>query len=262
MKRILPFLTLVSLSSTAFAGLTYKVQSSTSGPHSVTIAGIVAVDGPNMRMDVINGDDVLFRANSVILSTDGGKTMAVIDGASRSYYELQLDQILGSSTAALKNMGGMFKISFDNPSVTVRDGGNGEPVEGYPTHKSVLDASYDIAIDAMGQKMTTHMTMTTESWTTDQLSSELTNFLQMRGLRTGIESLDRLIEAQSKGVKGFPLKQVSTVRMNQGGSDVTMTTTALVSNIEKKAIDAAQFAMPAGLTKVDDPLTRMMKQLK
>jgi hypothetical protein len=261
MKRFATLLAFVSFSSTAFAGLTYKVQSTTSGLRNVTVAGSVAIEGTNMRMDVSSGDELLFKPNSVILSNDGGKTMAVLDGASRSYYEVQLDQLLGSSTAALKNLGDMVKLSFNNPRVSVRDAGDGEALEGYPTHKFVLDASYDIDIDAMGQKMTTHLTMNTESWTTEQLSSEFTNFLQMRGLRTGVESLDRLIEAQST-VKGFPLKQISTVRMNQGGNDVTMTTTAQVSNIQRKAIDAAQFAMPSGYTKVDDPITKMMKQLK
>jgi hypothetical protein len=84
----------------------------------------------------------------------------------------------------------------------------------------------------------------------------------MRGLRTGVEGLDKQIVAQTAGVKGFPLKQVSTVRMTQGTNDMTMTTTALVSNIEKKSVNAAVFAMPAGFTKVDDPITKMMKQMK
>ncbi len=262
MKRLLPFVAVLFLSSTAFGGLTYKVQSSTNGIRNVTIAGNVTVDGPHVRMDVTTGDNMIFKENSVVLSNDGGKTMTVLDPSSKSYYDLQLDQVLSSSASMLKNLNGMVNLSFNNPHVAVRDAGNGETLEGFVTHKYVLDASYDIAIDAMGQKMTTHMAMTTESWTTDQLSSEFTNFLQMSGFRTGVESLDKLIDAQSSGVKGFPLKQVSTVHMSQNGNDVTMTTTALVTNIEKKTVDAARFAMPEGYTKVDDPITKMMKQLK
>jgi hypothetical protein len=215
-----------------------------------------------MRMDITDGDNMLFKASSVVLSGDGGKTMFVLDAPNKNYYQLQLEQILGTSTAALKSINESIKISFDNPQASVRDGGNGGTLEGYPTRKFVLDASYDIVVDAMGQKMTTHMIMKTESWTTERLSSEFANFLQMRGLRTGVEGLDKLIVAQTAGVKGFPLKQVSTVRMTQGTNDMTMTTTALVSNIEKKSVNAAVFAMPAGFTKVDDPITKMMKQMK
>jgi uncharacterized protein DUF4412 len=262
MKRFFILLAIVSLSTTAFGGLTYKVQSSTNGLRNVTIAGTVAVDGSRMRMDVTSGDNLLFKDNSVVLSNDGGKTMTVLDPTNRSYYELQLDQVVGSTGSMLKNLGGMVKLSFDNPKVSVRNEGNGGAIEGYRTQKSVLDTSYDMNIDAMGQKMTSHLTMTTESWMTDELSSEFSSFLQTRGFRTGVENLDKLIDAQREALKGFPLKQVSTVHLQREGNDVTMTTTATVTNIEKKTLDAAQFAVPAGYTKVDDPITKMLKQIR
>jgi hypothetical protein len=204
---------------------------------------------------------MLFKDNSVVLSTDGGKTMSVLDPSTKNYYDLQLDQVLGSSAGMLKNFGDMVKLTFDNAQIKVKDGGNGGTVEGYATRKYVLDAAYDMNIDAMGQKMTTHLTMTTESWTTDQLAAELSSFLQMRGMRTGVEAVDKLIEAQSS-VRGFPLKQVSTVHVTQRGNEMSMVTTSTVSNIEKKTVDAALFAMPAGYTKVDDPVTKVMQQLK
>jgi hypothetical protein len=262
MKRLLTAVGMMSLACSTFAGVTYKVQSSTTGVQNVTISGNVAVDGSRIRMDVTSGDNILFKDNNVVLSADGGKTMSVLDPSTKNYYELQLDQVMGSTAAMLRNLGDMVKVTFDNAQVSVRDGGNGGTVEGYPTHKYLLDAAYDMNIDAMGQKMTTHMTMKTESWTTDQLASELTSFLQTRGMRTGVEAVDKLIEAQANGVHGFPLRQVSTVHITQRGNDMTMVTTSTVTDIEKKAVDAAQFAMPAGYTKVDDPVTRMMKQIK
>ena len=252
----------MALASSALAGVTYKVQSSTTGMQNVTIAGNVAVDGSHLRMDVTSGDNILFKDNNVVLSADGGKTMSVLDPSTKNYYDLQLEQLLGSSTGLLRGLGDMVKVSFDNAQVSVRDAGNGGTVEGYPTHKYVLDAAYDMNIDAMGQKMTTHMTMSTESWTTDQLAAELSSFLQTRGMRTGVEAIDKLIQAQANGMHGFPLKQVSTVQITQRGNDMTMVTASTVTNIEKKAVDVAQFAMPPGYSKVDDPVTKMMKQIK
>lgn len=263
MKHFPAVFAAMMMASPAFAGVTYNVQSTTSGMRHVNIAGKVTVDGPHVRFDVSSGDKMLFADNAVVLSNDGGKTMTVLDPANKTYFELHLDDVLNSTTAALKNLGGgMFKLSFDNPSVTVHDAGNGETLEGFPTHKSVLDAAYDINIDAAGQKLTTKIKMTTESWMTDQLSSEFASFLQTRGLHTGVEPIDKLIEAQRSAISGFPLKQVSTTHVNQGGSDVTMTTTATVSNVEKKTVDAALFAMPSGYTKVDDPISKMLKALK
>ena len=258
MKRVFTLLLLLASATSALAGVSYKVQSSTNGLRNVTIAGIVTVDGPRMRMDVTTGDNLLFKDNSIVLSSDGGKTMTVFDPATKTYYEMQLDQMIGAATAGLRS-NPLFKVAFENPTVAVRDEGDGEPIEGYRTHKSALNASYDIAIDAMGQKISSHLDMRTESWTTDQLSAEFASFIQQRGIRTGIAEIDKLIEAQSAAVKGFPLKQVSTVKVNQGGDDTTMTTVASVSNIEKKDVAASQFVMPTGYTKVDDPVSKMMK---
>ena len=261
MKRFLFASALSAIAISASAGLTYKVQSTTTGVRSMTLAGTVHVDGPRMRFDVASGDGTLFKDNSLVLSSDGGKTMSIFDPATHNYYDVHLEQLLNSSSSMLNSLGGLVKVEFKNPHVEVRDGGDGGPIEGFPTHKYVLEASYDMAIEAMGQKMMMHSAMTTENWTTDQLSNEFGSFIQARGLRTGIDAVDRLIEAQATATRGFPLKQVSTVHLNQAGGDMTITTTSSVSNIQRRAIEPAQFTAPSGYTKVDDPITKMMRQM-
>jgi hypothetical protein len=183
--------------------------------------------------------------------------MTIFDPATHNFYDLHLDQLLSSTTSMLNSLGGLVHVAFKDPHVEVRDGGDGGAIEGYATRKQVLDASYDLDIDAMGQKMTMHARMTTENWTTEKLSGDFASFIQTRGMRTGIEAVDRLIEAQGNAMRGFPLKQVSTVRMN----DITITTNSSVTDIRRRAIDAAQFATPSGYTKVDDPITKMMRQM-
>ena len=261
MKHFLIASALLATAMSASAGLTYKVQSSTTGVRSMTLAGTVNVDGPRMRFDVASGDGMLFKDNSLVLSSDGGKTMSIYDPATHNYYDVHLEQLLSSSSSMLNSLGSMVKVTFKNPHVEVRDGGDGGTIEGFPTHKYTLDASYDIDIDAMGQKMTMHSAMTTENWSTDQLSGEFASFIQARGMRTGIDVVDRLIEAQATATRGFPLKQVSTVHLNQGGGDMTVSTTSSVSNIQRHNIDPAQFTTPSGYTRVDDPITKMMRQM-
>jgi hypothetical protein len=262
MKRVL-LVHLMLVCAPAFAGLTYKAQSETTGLRNATIIGTVSVDGTHLRMDVAQGDNMIFKDNAIVLSNDGGKTMSVLDPASKTYYDLQLQDLVGSATSMLSKMGDMVKVTFDNPHVTVRDAGDGGKVEGFPTRKFVLDASYDMNIDALGQKITSHMSMNTETWSTSELSADMSSFLQLRGMRTGIDVVDKLIEAQGTAMKGFPLKQISTIKVSQGGgSDMTMTTTATVTDIARKNLDGSTFAMPAGYTKTDDPVTKMMKQIK
>jgi hypothetical protein len=257
MKRFLIAFALFAIAISVSAGLTYKVQSTTTGVHPMNLGGTVNVDGSRMRFDVATGDGMLFKDNSLVLSSDGGKTMSIFDPATHNYYELHLEQLLSSSTSMLNSLGSMVKVAFKNPHVEVRDGGDGGTIEGFPTHKYILDASYDIDIDAMGQKMTMHSVMTTENWTTDQLSGEFASFIQARGMRTGIDVVDRLIEAQATATRGFPLKQVSTTRVNE----MTITTKSSVTDIQRRAIDASQFTTPTGYTRVDDPITKMMRQM-
>ena len=262
MKRA-ALIQLIFVCAPAFAGLTYKAQSETTGLRNATIAGTVSVDGTHLRMDVAQGDNMIFKDNAIVLSNDGGKTMSILDPSTKTYYDLQLQDLLSSATSMLSKMGDMVKVSFDNAHASVRDAGDGGRVEGFPTRKFILDATYDMNIDAMGQKITTHMSMNTETWSTSELSADMSSFLQMRGMRTGIDVVDKLIEAQSNTMKGFPLKQVSTIKVSQGGgSDMTMTTTATVTDIARKNIDASIFTMPGGYAKTDDPVTKMMKQIK
>ena len=243
------------------AGVTYDFRSSSSGVREGTLAGTVSVEGKNVRLDVKTGDSFLFKDNSVILSTDGGRTLSVFDPALKTFYVINLNTLVGDSSSVLGALGG--SVKFTNQKVSVRDLGAAETIGGYPTKHAAVDASYDIAIDVMGTAMTTHMTMTTESWTTDRLSSEFMNFMQMKNTRTGFGELDKLIEAQSAATNGrFPLKQVTTIHIAQGGNDLASTTTSEVTNIEKKTVAASTFAPPSGYTKVDDPISRMMKNMK
>jgi hypothetical protein len=179
--------------------------------------------------------------------------MAVYDAVAKTYYEMSLDDLSAGAAGILKNSG--LKVTFDNPAVNVKDGGDGGAVAGYPTQKSVLDGSIDINIDAMGQTITSKMSMHGESWTTDKIGANAINLFQQRNVATGIEALDKLIAAQSASLKGrFPLKQVTTIHLVQNGRDIATTTTATVSNIKEKPVEASVFAAPEGFTRVKSPL--------
>lgn len=261
MKKLAAVLFLIALP--ALAGVTYDFQSTSSGVANAVLGGKVAIDSGRVRMDIKSGDNLMFRENSFILSSDGGKTLSVYDPSAKTYYVINLQDLIGMNGGLLGALGGMISVNFSNPSVTVKDLGDGGMIEGYPTRHALVNAAYDIAIDAMGNKATTHMAMSTEVWATDKLSAEFSNFLQTKSLRTGYAELDKMIEAQSGAINGrFPLKEVTTVHLTQNGSDITTTNTSTVSNIETKSLAVSMFAAPAGYVKVDDPISRMMKNLK
>jgi hypothetical protein len=246
----------------AFAGVSYKFQSVSTGMQATTIAGTVQVEGSKMRIDFTSGDGTLFKSDSILLSTDGGKTLQVFDPTTKTYFDILVDQLLGGATSALKNLGAMMKISFDNPQASAKDEGDGGTIEGYPTRKSRLDASFDINIDMSGQKLNSHMSLTTERWTTDKISAAFINVFQAQGVHTGVEAVDQLIAAQDSLPKGFPLKQVSMIHVKQGANDLTAVSTSTVTNVQTQTIPAATFIAPDGYSKTENPLDRMMKQMK
>ena len=222
------FIALVFSAVNVFAGITYDFHSDTTGLQQMVLAGAVAAEGPNMKMTIASGDGMMFKSGSIVLSRDGGKTLSIFDPATKTYYEMPLQEMLGGAADMLKNSA--MKVSFGNPLVTVQEAGDGGKIEGFPTRKMLVDASVDINIDAMGQKMNSRLSMHSESWTTDRIDPNAANIFQQQGVRTGIEALDKLIEGQAAAFKGrFPLKQVSTVHITQNGRDLATTTTATVT---------------------------------
>lgn len=249
--------------ATAAAGTVYNYRSETTGSRPVLMTGKVEVEGKNLRMDVTKGDGTLFKDGTVVYSTNGAQSMTVVDPATKTYFTLDMESLVGGPASMFKQMGDMVQISFDNPKVAVKDNGAGGTVEGFPTKRTRLDATYDLNIAAMGQKMSTKIAMSTESWSTDKIPAESMNWFQKSSAHTGIEGLDKLIEAQGSALKGrFPLKTVSTVTTTRNGQSQSVTTTATVTNVVTKPIPAAEFVMPAGYTKTENPIEKMMSGFK
>jgi hypothetical protein len=258
----LPFFAVVLLAThSAFAGIAYDFRSISSGMTDTTFVGRAEADGKNFRVDVSTGDGRLFKDKSVILSNDGGKTIRVVDRAAKSYYDLEIGQMT-KGPASLFGAEGLVKVSALNPNVTVRDEGSGGTIAGFPTRKTAIDSSCDLIVDAGGQKFSMHIKMRTENWTTDRIPAEYTNFLMVNGMRQGVEALDKLMEARGANhLNGFALKQVVVLTISQNGSDAESTTTSTVSGIVTKSVPVTDFQLPAGLTKTDDPIKAMMKQI-
>jgi hypothetical protein len=258
MKRLSPFL-LVGFAAAAQAGVTYQFDSVSKGAGEQRMTGTVKAEGSKVRVDIVRGDKMFFKDGSTIFSADGGKTLTVADTKARSYYTLNLADVLGGANAMLQQFKGLFDIDVRNPRVAVRDRGAAGQLEDLPVRKSTVDSSYELDMKAMGKNRSIRMQMTTDVWWTNRVPAEFTNFLQLRGVRTGIRAVDKLLESQTTAIKGFPLKQVTTTRVFMGGDPMVTTTTSTVKGLRQTPIAASDFTVPTGLRKVDSPVERMMK---
>lgn len=254
MKNILSILLLALLATSGHAGMVYDFRSLTDGKGGTELSGRAAIEGRNVRLEIDKGDGLVFKNDSVVLSSDSGGSFRILDPARKTYYAFSVDELLGNLGNVVKSLGGMFQMDIENQKVNLSNAGEGPKIEGYPTRKYVMTSTYDMHMKIMGMKSSTKVRSRTESWTTDQIGPEFTTFVQKKNLATGIEDLDKLLKAQASGIKGFPLKQVTTMTNTaQNGKATTNVTTMTITGIRKESVPAARFVIPTGYKEVEAP---------
>lgn len=210
----------------AAAAVAYRLQGSSG------TSGRVLADGPRVRLDFDNG--------TVLITSDGGKTLTLLDPATKTFTVVSAAGLVGAD------------VAVSNAKSAARDLGNSGALEGYPTRRWVLDSTFDITIDPSEPKMNVHVTLRSESWRTERLPETAAGLGMGQASRTGIASLDKLLDSMSAAnMKGFPLKEVTTIRLGpRGGDEMTETWTVEAHDVRTGvAATPAQFAIPAGYRK-------------
>ena len=103
MRLVLWMLPALVAALPALAGTTYRFDSRSTGLQTTTIAGTVSIDGANTRIDLREGDAMIFKSGSMIFSRDHGRVLTVFDPSTESFYELRPEQLASMSLALLGN---------------------------------------------------------------------------------------------------------------------------------------------------------------
>lgn len=175
--------------------------------------------------------------SEVVLRLDQ-KKMYLIHSKQKTYSEMTFDEMQKMASAASsamnnlppeaaaqmqKMMGGM-----GGGQVTVTHVGAGEVIAGYPTEK------YHVVIGAI---------MEGDIWAAPGLSLPAVFYDAMKAATPSTPMLDmKKLYEEYKKIKGVPLKSVSNTKM-MGQS---MTSTTLVTAVDKSRIPASTFEVPAG----------------
>src|SRR6478672_9058428 len=125
MRRFAFAAMIAALAPAAFAGIAYNFQSTSSGTRAASIAGRTEAEGTNLRVELTTGDGMLFKDGAVVRSCDGGRTLHVIDSASKTYSDLPIDQMLGGAGSMLKQLDDAGTGAVVNPKVAARAAGDG-----------------------------------------------------------------------------------------------------------------------------------------
>lgn len=230
LKRVVAVAFFLLFAPALFGGVAYRFETVTTGFGAQNISGTVEADGPRMRVNVAAGDGVSFPNGSFVLA-DGSHVM-VFDPSTKTYYDVTFDPL-----APLKSMLGD-AVSMSNEHSFARDLGNGH---------SITQSSYDMNVALMDKKVTMHVAVTTESWTTDKYPASA--------------SIGKVLTPDPHAPKGFPLKQVTTFHVDQNGQPIEVTSTTTVTDVVTKPIPATDLAAPPGYRKVESPIEKAMKSL-
>lgn len=230
LRRAFAFIFFLLCAPAVFAGVAYRFETVTAGLGEQRISGTVEAEGPKIRVNIAAGDGVTLPNGSFVLAD--GAQIRVFDPKSKTYYDMTFDPL-----APLKSLLGD-AASLSNERIARRALGNGH---------SIVDTSYDLNVAILDKKVKMHVTVTTESWTTDKYPQSA--------------SIGRVLTADPHAAAGFPLKQVSTFRVDQNGQPLQVTSTTTVSDVVTKPIPATDLAAPAGYRKVESPIEKAMKGL-
>jgi hypothetical protein len=199
-----------------FAGVAYHFETVATGFAAQQLSGNVVADGARMRVNIARGDGASFPDGSFILAD--GNHISVCDPSTKTYYDLVVDP-LGTMKAMLGDA-----VSMSNEHSSTRDLGAGH---------TITTSSYDMNVAVMDKKVTMHVAMTTESWTTDKYPASA--------------SIAKVISSDAHvPTNGFPLEQVTTYRIDQNGAPIEVTSTTTVTGVTTKPIPPADLTMPAG----------------
>lgn len=252
-------LAFVLLAAPAAAGVHFQSRTVTEaqqGAQSVTAEGWV--EGDSAKIAFVSSDSPLLTEGAYLLTSDGGRTVYLVDPDDKTIATFDPAKMLASMGSMFKAMGPMVKLSVSNPQVEKLAQEPGPEMHGLATTHYRYRTTYDLEVRVMGMGQKSSNETVTDTWATTALggAAGFDAYLRREPPRSGIDDLDRLIEAEvAKGITGVPLKTVTaTVSKDQKGRETRSTTTMEVTSLRQETIPAATFALPSGYERVELPV--------
>ena len=236
----------------AFAGVEWRAQTVTEAKakaQSNTIIMQVFASAGNVKQvfESVDKENEMFQKGSYWLFKAADNTLYMVNPAEKTFSRLPLNAMMQMTGV----VGKLVKIKISNPVINNEKLGT-ETVLGYPCLHSKQLMEYDMEVKIAIIKTRSHERVEKEIWSTTKFKgmAEMAEAFRFRDFKTGMEDLDKLIEAQVKADAGlgFPLKMitVNTSVDKKGKEKVTSRQTMEVLSLGNKNIPASFFDIPAG----------------
>ena len=244
---VLFVLALLLMAVPSFAGVYYTAKTTAQGGRGAEMQDVTVqawVSGGNAKVVFEQSGNPMMGKGMYMVTTDGGKTVYMVDPEKKSYYKWDMDSLMGMAGGMMK----MMNMTYTDPKVEKVAQEPDGLVAGVPTIYYKFHTSYTMSMSMMMMKRKTQIVKDEEIWAAPKLvEAGLGIWLRKTPPKTNNEQLDALIKAEMGKVEGFPLKmrtvQTST---DEKGKAETTTTTMEVTELRMQAVPDSTFQMPAG----------------
>lgn len=255
MKRLLVAVALVTIALPGFAAVQYEFTAKTTTQDSVLpstdLSGRVTVDGVRSRVEFLSGNT--YPPGTYMVSNDGSRRLYFVDPTKQWYTEVNTS---GLATALAAS-----NISIANFKSNVEQLSDGRTIAGVDTDHYRITMSYDITVMKKAMSLKQQVRTEIDLWTTLKFGIVHQSILNT-GFKTGNAELDKVIEAETTKVQGFPMRQTVTIRTSYDlpvksnlntPTTRTITRETWVTSIRETNADPAIFTFPSTYRRADQP---------
>lgn len=195
-------------------------------------------------------------AGTWVISRNGGRDTYYVDPATKTYFA----RSSGELSDALDGL--QFKVS--NLKIESKYLGSGPVIAGHPTEHHRLKATYDVSIALGPIPLVQHVQTVIDKWTTLAFGDVGATYFSGNLPQSGDPEIDKIIEAETLQISGFPLRQVTTVTTKLSNSNLPkssqiqversrrQSTELLITKIGRAESDMSLFQLPAGYKSLDE----------
>lgn len=255
MRRLwIILLLLIGLAVPAQAGVEYRARTWQEGKQQNKLADSsvkASIEGAKVKIVFEDSGNPSMPAGSYLLSTDGGKTINLVNPADKTYGKFDLDTVLELLSAFQES--GMLDIQIENARLEELTAGPNKTVAGVNAKHARYGMSYEMLLKVIGIKKRLSITSIQDVWYTDEVREAGMGLYLRRDLpKTGTD-LDELIALEASKVKGFPVETILTqTTTGKKGKQTTTTTHTLVSELLKGvSFPGETFVIPDDYTPVE-----------
>ena len=235
----------------ASAGIHYKADSTTTvDDKKPQITRVEAwIDGSRAKIVFTESDQPMIGKDDYLLTQDGGQTVYLVDPEEKTYTEWDVAGMLSALGGMMESLGGMMDMEFSDIAVEKLSEEPGGEILGRPVTHVRYRTAYTMSIKVFGMSRGSSVETEQDLWITDAFGdAALGLWLRNEPPATGMEDLDRLIEAEMEKVDGFPLRSVavSTTTGQKGKRQSTSRMETVVTEREETSIPEGTFELPSG----------------